>query len=109
MPNLDESRLYASLGHRIRALRKQSGLSQDDLASRLGLLRTSITNIESGRQKLTLASLYKLSAAFNVSFDYLLPPLDEFIKQDPVQDFNPAALKAKNEDLINKYLDNDDE
>lgn len=56
-----------------------------------------------------MASLYKLSAAFNVSFDYLLPPLDEFIKQDPVQDFNPAALKAKNEDLINKYLDNDDE
>ncbi|WP_367174285.1 helix-turn-helix domain-containing protein [uncultured Deinococcus sp.] len=109
MPNLDETLLYAALGRRVRTLRKQSNLSQDDLASRLGLLRTSITNIESGRQKLTLASLYRLSAAFNISFDDLLPPRDQFIKQDPIQGFNPDDMKSKNESVINRYMENTDE
>lgn len=38
------------LGQRVRALRTAHGLTQDQLAERVGLSRTSITNVEAARQ-----------------------------------------------------------
>lgn len=104
MPKLDEGRLKSAVGERIKQLRTQAGLSQEDLADKLGLLRTSITNIETGKQKLTLASLYSLSATFNLTFDEILPPVEGFIQKDPLDSFDANKLKDKNRATIDKYL-----
>jgi len=42
-----------SMGKHIKAMRKISGLTQAQLAHAVGLERTSITNIEAGRQAIT--------------------------------------------------------
>lgn len=51
------------LGLNIRALRKMRGMTQAELAARAGVERTSITNIEAGRQMLTVATINAIAGA----------------------------------------------
>lgn len=50
-------------------------MSQAHLAGQVGLLRTSITNIEAGRQKAPLHVLYALCDALDVEVTDLLPAI----------------------------------
>lgn len=52
-------------------------MSQDDLAQRAGISRTSVVNIEAGRQGVALATLYRLAEALGASPGDLLPELAE--------------------------------
>lgn len=54
------------LGEKIREARKNKGLSQDDLASKLGVNRVSISNYEKGKNNPTHNNLLKLSAILGV-------------------------------------------
>lgn len=65
--------LYAGLGAMVRVRREREGLTQGQLADRIGMTRTSVTNIESGRQKVQLHTLYDIAAALDVSPAELLP------------------------------------
>ena len=71
-----EAEFYEGLGRRINDTRKQRGLTQEELAERVGLTRTSITNIEKGRQKVLSHLLVELSDALNVPLSDLLPNPD---------------------------------
>lgn len=51
------------LGKCVKAMRKLRGLTQADLAARANLERTSITNIESGNQVLTVVTINAIAAA----------------------------------------------
>lgn len=51
------------LGMRIKEMRVESGLTQQQLATAVGLERTSITNIEGGNQRVTVDMLYVIAAA----------------------------------------------
>src|SRR5437762_14286026 len=72
---MDSAAVYTELGKLVRAHRERLGLSQADLAEGVGLSRTSITNIEQGRQKILLHHLFKLAAALAVRPEALLPNL----------------------------------
>jgi len=61
----------ATMGERIRTLRKARGWSQDDLAVKLDLSRGAISSWEDDRNKPTVDKLEKLADLFNVSMDYL--------------------------------------
>ncbi len=61
-----------STGSRIRYLRKLYNLSQDDVAKRLNLNRTTITSYEVGDKTPPSDIIYKLAELFNVTTDYLL-------------------------------------
>jgi transcriptional regulator with XRE-family HTH domain len=54
--------------------RERAGLTQEDLAREVGLTRTSITNIERGRQKLLIHALFAIAQALGVPAVSLLPP-----------------------------------
>ena len=53
-------------------LRKQAGLSQEELAHAIGVTRQSISKYETGAAEPDFDRLNKLQAYFNVSFDELL-------------------------------------
>lgn len=53
------------LGEHIRRLRVKRGWLQDDLAEQVGVSRTSITNIEKGRQNIPISLLLKIAAVFD--------------------------------------------
>ena len=68
--------LYADIGNRIRERREELGLTQQALASMVELSRTSITNIEQGRQKLLVNTLFDVAGALEISIEDLLPKVD---------------------------------
>lgn len=55
------------VGNRIRALRKQRGLSQEKLALKAGIDRTYLAGIETGKCNATLLSLEKVAIALDIS------------------------------------------
>ena len=66
---------YAELGKLVRRHRMRLKLTQDQLADRVGLSRTSITNIEKGRQKVLIHHLIHLAESLQVRPEALLPPI----------------------------------
>lgn len=72
MNNRDE--FYAEVGRLVRVAREAAGITQDALADKVELSRTSVTNIEKGRQKIALHTLFLVAAAVGVEPASLLPP-----------------------------------
>ena len=69
--------VHELIGARIREARRASGIQQEELAERVGLTRTSISNYERGTQNLTVESLYAICAALKIEPYTLLPSLEE--------------------------------
>jgi transcriptional regulator with XRE-family HTH domain len=65
--------LYQEFGRLLRKRRKDAKLTQEQVAERIGLSRTSITNIEKGRQHVLLHHVFLLASAVGVSPAELLP------------------------------------
>ena len=72
---MDRKSIYKEIGVRIRSRRKELRLTQETLASRLGLSRASLANIETGRQSVLVHRLYPIAQVLSLSVDDLLPPL----------------------------------
>lgn len=66
---------YRSLGARIREIRGVK-LSQEQLAKAAKLSRTSIVNIECGKQKLLVYNLFQISKALGIQPSELIGPLE---------------------------------
>lgn len=60
------------LGEKLQELRKQRGLTQEELAAALFVSRTAVSKWESGRGLPSIDSLQALSRYFGVSIDHLL-------------------------------------
>lgn len=70
---LDEmQRCYVDLGKRVLEERLRAGWTQQDLACQIGMSRTSIANVELGRQRLMLHQIIDLAAVLNVPMGTLL-------------------------------------
>ena len=64
-------------------LRKQSGLSQEELASELNISRQSVSKWEQAQSIPDLDKIIQLSTFFNVSTDYLIK--DEIENGDDIK------------------------
>ena len=58
------------IGRQIRALRIARGWRQNELAEKVGLARSTMSNIESGKRSLTLKTLKTFCEVFNVDISY---------------------------------------
>lgn len=65
--------LYRHIGRRIQQFRTERHLSQDELARMVGISRTSVVNIEKGRQRLPIHTLWEIAGALHVDPHALLP------------------------------------
>jgi transcriptional regulator with XRE-family HTH domain len=68
-----QGEFYRQLGESIRKCRNKRKLSQDALAKLVGLTRTSLTNIESGRQHPPLHTFCEIVEQLKADFAELLP------------------------------------
>jgi transcriptional regulator with XRE-family HTH domain len=67
MKAVKSSSLQRHLGHRIRQLREQLGVSQERLSFESGLDRTYISGVERAERNPTLLTLEKIAQALQVS------------------------------------------
>ena len=105
---------YEEVGRRIRDARKRRKppLTQEALGELVSLTRTSITNVEKGRQKFLLHTLADIATALQVQPASLLPQsnagsdrqLDEALKDRPraekewIKSAVSAAQKGRTDD-----------
>ena len=92
--------VYKLVGQRIRAAREKRGLSQEKLAERVDLTRTSITNIEKGRQKLLVHTLFLLSDALAVPIIELIQAPERTDPVDAAEKALPANLPQNARDWV---------
>jgi DNA-binding XRE family transcriptional regulator len=72
-PNGIES-FYLRFGERIRQCRESAGMTQEQLATAMGLSRPSIANVEAGRQRVLLHQLSGLAKAMRLAPAALVQP-----------------------------------
>ena len=69
-----EARLAADVGKRIRAARETAGLSQRDLAARMGTSQAAVARLEAGGVGATLTTLHRVAAALGLELNIDLRP-----------------------------------
>lgn len=84
---------YEEIGKRIRQLRKQKNLSQEQLAEKVWISTTHMSHIETGSTKLSLPVLVDLANALGVGTDEIL--------ETPTSKQKMATLEAVEETLKN--------
>lgn len=65
--------LYKQIGAQIRARREDAGFTQEELGNRVNLTRTSITNLETGRQRSHVDKLFEIATVLGVTLSDLIP------------------------------------
>ena len=85
------------LGDRLRAIRKEYGLTQQNIADVLGVDRTTYTVYEGGSITPSPATLVKLSQIYNVTVGYLIG----------VEENHPELRKIPEEKQREKLLSSD--
>lgn len=74
-------RFNSELGRKIRAARESRKMTQEQLGSAVNLSRTSITNIEQGRQRLLVDQIAGMATALGASIEDLIPSADLLISE----------------------------
>lgn len=69
----DINDFYVFIGNKIREFRLKAEISQEEFAEKLGLTRASIVNIEKGRQRPMLHTLFSISQILLVPVSNILP------------------------------------
>ena len=72
---VDLEKFYDELGARIKEARNKASINQDALGNYLNLTRSSIVNIESGRQRPSIHLLLQMAKVLNVNLNDLVPDL----------------------------------
>jgi transcriptional regulator with XRE-family HTH domain len=90
--------LYREVGRLIGAYRRKKKMSQAELAQHLGHTRTSVTNIEAGRQRIPLDLLFKIAELLHTELSNLLPvsssSLPPEIEKKVPKQYDDAQLRA---------------
>ncbi len=69
----DRAGFDREVGLRLQRARKQCGITQEELAKRIGLPRPSYANIESGRQRVPLDVVWRAAIVLDLSIAALVP------------------------------------
>ncbi|MFH0977656.1 MAG: type II toxin-antitoxin system antitoxin SocA domain-containing protein [Spirochaetota bacterium] len=88
MDNIDKT-----LGNKVKALREETGLSQQELAIKIKVSRPTLSQIENGERKLTPDELMVIAKIFNTSIDALLN-----MKKEPVINLEKEEVEIEPRD-----------
>ncbi|WP_309121641.1 helix-turn-helix transcriptional regulator [Paenibacillus sp.] len=90
-------------GERIAKLREDLGLTQGELAARLGITRASLSHYETNRRQPDYETLSAMADLFDVSVDYLMKRTDHMKKSlTPDVSFFVDQLELSDEAILEK-------
>jgi transcriptional regulator with XRE-family HTH domain len=84
------SNLLKEAGHVVAKKRKLLGLSQSSLASRAGVNRTYISDLENGKRNFSVATLYALASSLNTTMAEMTGEVEKCYEQNR-NDSSPAG------------------
>jgi transcriptional regulator with XRE-family HTH domain len=89
------------IGPKIRRMRKERKLTQTDLAARIGIQQSDLSRMEKGEYRVSLDTLFRILAEFNVSISEFFDDLNkELMTPRDVQilrDFKQLPAEARRE------------
>ena len=71
-----QANLLRAVGRRVREARDAKGLSQGQLAQRIGMTRASVANLEAGRQDMNISRLAVIAQVLGLDLGALIRPED---------------------------------
>ena len=86
------------VGKRVKAMRMQKGISQSELAHRVGISQAHMSNIENGHSNITLENLFALHDILGVTMASF------FVDIDGIQEANEAKGFIGLDDMIDALL-----
>jgi transcriptional regulator with XRE-family HTH domain len=86
--------IYRQIGAAIKERRQSLGITQTELGTLIGLSRTATTNIELGRQRICVHTLYNIARALNTA-PALLAPKPRVIARDVIYLQNDQRWKRR--------------
>ena len=95
---------------RLKTLRKEAGLTQVDVAEKLGISQPAYASWERGVKKPTQDNLVKIAQILNVSIDYLVGNSDKDVKEDALDNvellfrMNSKGLTEEEKIIFKKEL-----
>lgn len=108
---------YKEMGKRIKIARIKADMTQEGLASILGLSPSHMSNIETGTTRISLTALVNIANALSVSVDDLLydsviharPQLERDIQQivDDCDDYELRVVKEVSQSVLDILRAND--
>jgi len=95
--------IYAEIGVLIRVRRRSLNVTQESLGQSIGLTRTSINNIEHGRQALQVHTLFSIASVLGIDSIALLPRPNS-IDGDVVEKNFPKKMPARDKAWLKQVL-----
>ncbi len=86
--------LYEAIGDRIKAERTQAKITQTDLGKRIGLTRSSIANIEAGRQRVMLHWVFQIAEELGINPQKLIGE-PQVPAMRPVDELDPVEFRGQ--------------
>lgn len=90
MDKMDIDPFYKHIGMTLRGAREALSMTQGELAHVVGLSRTSLTNIELGRQRILVDQLAELANALHIPVSSLIPERSS----SPIQEDNSQQFES---------------
>ena len=74
---MEKSLLLVNLGLKIKEIRNQKNITQQELSDLIGVKRQYISQIESGEYNITIDTLNKIAIAFQISMAELIDGVED--------------------------------
>lgn len=100
------------VGERLRQIRKQKGMTQEDLAAKLGISFQQIQKYENGKNRISYSKMVELSQFLKVSLDsfvagYVPDGLSD-TAQEGLYDIDNLVTQKETDELLKVYYSLDD-
>ena len=92
-------------GERVKQVRKELGLSLEKFGEKIGLRKSSLSQIENGINNLTDQTIRGICREYNVSYDYLMDGEGEMFTDLPDTILDELCIQYDLEDIDRKIME----
>lgn len=89
-----------NLHSRVKILRKQLGFSQEEFASKLGITKQAISNIETGKSSPSPVILFKMHKEMDINLNYVISGHGEMFTMDKNNEMLKETLMREFEQML---------
>lgn len=92
-------------GERVKQVRKELGLSLEKFGEKIGLRKSSLSQIENGINNLTDQTIRGICREYNVSYDYLMDGEGEMFTDLPDTILDELCIQYDLDDIDRKIME----